>query len=1039
MFRVQRLPNKRYVENEFELYLVYFVSADAETIKQIEQEFEDGSLPALVENNRGQWLNRDPYALYKAVMKKKSIWDRNPEMRWTADEKDLKDISKHHSYIPPLEVVEGMTPDEMTLFHRRYLLCNWLSAFISDTEEKEMFSRRRSYDNDQIYIGAPSYSVSHSMLHEASLPSRDLPEHVVWLKITPALDSRPAVMRQFLDSLREIPRPILFEIVSHQGSIYFQLMCAAQDHNFIERQLQLYFPSFTIAELPNAVTTAPLYSFDAYPYSSTESFKTSTDFTIDPNQQLFTILADTAPHDYTSVQFCFAPLDKKTIRMFIDFAKAESVSDRALKPLEKIQPAWLAGLRVFASQPATLEAIKTTFLKQFEALQKQWTILETKRLPSKDQRTSPWGIVNTAELVTFAHFPDKTVQCDLLETAQMKAKLPPDLYTKKGVVIGTSTARGQTKTVTIPDSVRDRHAYVVGKSGTGKSTLLFNCIRQDIERGNGVAVIDPHGDLVEEVLRYIPQERIEDTIYFNTADKEHPIGLNILNAQDEDEIGLLADDLLITFKRLSESWGERMENILRYSFHSLLRAEGATFLDLKTLLQNPDYRQQVAASSNNRMLRDFWALEYPNYPKDAAQPILNRMSKFSLSPTLTGILGQPDSSLNFFDVIQNKKILLVNISKGQIGEDTAQLLGSLIVSQLQLAIMRRAAMPKEARDPYYLYVDEFQNFTTSAFEKILSEARKYKLCLTLAHQYISQLDERTKNAILANIGTIVMFQSYPADAQALRPELGQYEPTDVTNLNTASHEALCKPSTQSKDTFMLQTLARPPKPESHAKQIIEYTRENYATTPISYDAPAVGHSPAPQAVAPAIHYPTRPARALPKEFANQGDRILHYVSQAEWLATPQIHQLCYSHVKEESRKSNASRDLKALLETKRVKFQNFGKEKIYYTGRQPNPTTHNYSIRDLFAKILASDYELAEVNFFPQLPGLTPDLAVSFLNDDGSQTKTFWEYDAGTEGIAELLKKVSRYDLLAKDSLVVFVFNTKERCGSLSRQQELHA
>jgi hypothetical protein len=587
--------------------------------------------------------------------------------------------------------------------------------------------------------------------------------------------------------------------------------------------------------------------------------------------------------------------------------------------------------------------------------------------------------------------------------------------------------------VHIPDSVRDRHVYVVGKSGTGKSTLLLNCIRQDIESGAGVAVIDPHGDLVEEVLQYIPERRIDDTIYFNAADRKYPIGLNILNAQDEDEIGILADDLLITFKRLSESWGERMESILRHTIHTLLRTEGATFLDIKTLLQNPGYRQQIVASLNNRMLRDFWQLEYsgPGYSKDAAQPILNRMSKFSLSPVLVGILGQPDSSLNFFDVIQNKKILLVNISKGQIGEDTAQLLGSLIISQLQLSIMRRAAMPKEARDPYYLYVDEFQHFTTSAFEKILSEARKYKLCLILAHQYISQLDEKTKNAILANAGTIVMFQSYPADAAALKPELGQYEPTDVTNLNTANHEALCKPSTQSKDTFLFQTLAPPLKPKGYVREIIEYTRENYAGSPMSYaveSAVSVRSSVPSELTQTSRPNLKRPARALPKDFASASDKILHYIKEAEWLATPHLIELCYRRLETEgSKKTGASRDLKYLAEAKRVRSTMFGPNKIYFSGRTPNTTKHNYSVRDLYTKIVVSDFEIAEMNFFPSLTGLTPDLAVSFLAEDGSQIKTFWEYDAGTEGIAELLKKVSRYDTLAKDAAVVFVFNSRER------------
>ena len=183
--------------------------------------------------------------------------------------------------------------------------------------------------------------------------------------------------------------------------------------------------------------------------------------------------------------------------------------------------------------------------------------------------------------------------------------------------------------MTVPISFRDRHLYVVGKSGTGKSTLLYNCIRQDIEQGFGVAVIDPHGDLADDVLHSIPGHRIKDTIYFNAKDTQHPIGLNIMNAKSEDEIGILAMILLVTFKRLSESWGERMENILRYSFHSLLRYPGATLLDLKSLLQRPDFRERVIASLQHPALSDFWQYEYPNHPKDASAPILNRVSKLA--------------------------------------------------------------------------------------------------------------------------------------------------------------------------------------------------------------------------------------------------------------------------------------------------------------------------------------------------------------------------------------------------------------------------
>jgi len=256
----------------------------------------------------------------------------------------------------------------------------------------------------------------------------------------------------------------------------------------------------------------------------------------------------------------------------------------------------------------------------------------------------------------------------------------------------------------------------------------------------------------------------------------------------------------------------------------------------------------------------------------------------------------------------------------------------------------------------------------------------------------------SKNAILANVGTIVMFQSYPADAAALRPELGQYEPTDVTNLNTSLHEALCKPATQSKDTFKFRTLPPLKSEQNHAAAIIDFSHENYCSeastsTHLPHAAPEVN-----EAVASApIRSQKLPAKALPKEFATAQDRILHYVSQAEYLSTPQIIRLCYGHLAESAKKSVASRDLKALVESKRVKSQMFGPGNIYFVGRTCNPTTHNLAIRDLFTKIVASEFELAEVNFFPRLKELTPDLAVDFLAEDGTLIKTFWEYDTGTD------------------------------------------
>lgn len=626
----------------------------------------------------------------------------------------------------------------------------------------------------------------------------------------------------------------------------------------------------------------------------------------------------------------------------------------------------------------------------------------------------------------------------------MKAAQPPNLFTGSGVQIGSSTARsGATVAVSIPERVRDRHLYLVGKTRTGKSTLLLNIAVQDIRAGRGVAVIDPHGDLVEELLHYIPQERIEDTIYFDATDREHPIPLGILNAQNEEEIGLLADDLLIAFRRLSDSWGERVESILRYTFHTLLRIPGATFLDIQDILQSQSERDRILSHIGPGPITDFWQHQYPQYPRDAGAPILSRMSKFVLSPVLSALLSQSDSRLNFYEVIQNKKIFLANISQGSIGEDTAKLLGSLLVSQIQLAIMRRARLPKETREPYYLFVDEFQNFASSAFDKILSEAGKYKLSLTLAHQYISQLDDKTRNAILGNVGTIIMFQSNAQDAHALRSELGAFLPDDLANLDSQSaHEALCRPATRSSDTFKMFTQPPLPAPSvSHRTAIVEHTRETYGSDPhstaknVSHAIENRHHEVSTSGEKPRAKRPVRDAIALAvaKEFTTNQDKALFYINQAGYLSTRQIIHLCYSHLAESARATVASRDLRGLAAEKRLKAQPFGKEKIYYTSRTCNPTTHNVAIRDLFVKIIRSGFELAEVNFFPDLKTLTPDLSIAFLGRDGSLIKTFWEYDTGTEGVGEMIKKVRRYEAYSADSLITFVVTTAERLAQLRR------
>jgi Type IV secretion-system coupling protein DNA-binding domain len=700
--------------------------------------------------------------------------------------------------------------------------------------------------------------------------------------------------------------------------------------------------------------------------------------------------------------------------------------------LQRKLPAWLASVRITSDSRVLVEPVQRSFLRQFETLEQRWQRTAARAFSRLPEWLPKAGLVSTDELAGLVSFPSSAIRDQRLETTANVVTAPPSLYTQAGIRLGNSQALGASYEVTLPDQVRDRHVYVIGRTRSGKSTLLFNMILQDILRGVGVGVIDPHGDLVQKLLEHIPESRIGDTIYLNPTDEQYPVPLNILNATTQENIGVLADDLIITFRRLSESWGERMDSVLRSVVYTLLRTPGATFFDIQRILRDADYRNAVTRNLDFAPLREFWEFDFPQMPKDASQPILHRMSKFALFPTLHAMLSQPASPLNFDQVMQEKKILLVNLSQGELGEDNSKLIGCLLVSQLQLAAMRRARLPREQRRPFYLYIDEFQNFTSSAFEKILSEAGKYMLMLTVCHQYISQLDEQTKDALMGNVGTIIVLPVNEKDATQLRHSLGSYELPDILNLDAAKHEALCRPATKASDTFRFVTLSPPPQPEqSSAETIIEQTRTRYSRPPVASQLEPTGPATSPttetEPPVPVLKL-EHPAPAVPKQFRTTQDRILYYLNVAEYLSTRQMILLCYAHLARASQKAAASRDLKQLLEAKKIKAQFVGKEKIFFVGKSCSPTTHNLAIRELFTKIERSGFEIARVDFCRKLGGLTPDLAIDFVLPDGRQLSTFWEYDAGTEGIAELESKIGRYARAGAGAQArVFVYDTPGR------------
>lgn len=335
---------------------------------------------------------------------------------------------------------------------------------------------------------------------------------------------------------------------------------------------------------------------------------------------------------------------------------------------------------------------------------------------------------------------------------------------------------------------RRAHMYLLGKTGTGKSTLLRTLIRQDLLNGHGLALLDPHGDLVEQVLAEVPEKKHADLIYFDVTDTSHPLGFNPLESVSTQYRPLAASGLLSVFQHIwSDSWGPRLEHILRNALLALLEQPVATLADIPRLLHDNAYQKQVVSKLENEQVRTFWLKEYAGYPArfraEAVAPLQNKVGAFLANPLIQRIVTQERSAFRLRRVMDEGKVLLVNLAKGKIGADTATLMGSLLVSRMGLAALSRADQPEEERRDFYLYLDEFHNFTTLSLAGMLSELRKYRLNLILAHQYLAQLDERLLAAILGNVGTVVSFRVGPADAETIAPEFApEFSATDLVNL-----------------------------------------------------------------------------------------------------------------------------------------------------------------------------------------------------------------------------------------------------------------
>ena|SRR3989339_269672 len=405
-------------------------------------------------------------------------------------------------------------------------------------------------------------------------------------------------------------------------------------------------------------------------------------------------------------------------------------------------------------------------------------------------------------------------------------------------IFAQTNFRNQKAKFGIKTDDRRRHFYVLGKTGMGKTNLLETMIIQDIQRGKGVAVVDPHGELVENILRFIPNRRINDVIYFNPSDINFPIAFNVLEQVSPEHRHLVASGLLGVFQKIwADSWGPRLEYVLNNAILALLEYPGSTLLGIMKILVDKNFRQKVVRNLSDPVVKSFWVDEYSNYPdrfqSEAIAPIQNKVGRFLSSSMMRNIVGQVKSTIDMRKIMDEEKILLLNLSKGRIGEDNSALLGAMMVTKMQLAAMSRVEMPESERRDFYLYVDEFQNFATDSFANILSEARKYRLNLILAHQYIEQLSDTVRAAVFGNVGTLICFRVGAEDAEFLVKEFTpRFEETDLVNLGKYNVYLKLMIDGLASEPFSATSLPPETAPEDYAEvveKVIKVTRERYTT------------------------------------------------------------------------------------------------------------------------------------------------------------------------------------------------------------------
>lgn len=650
--------------------------------------------------------------------------------------------------------------------------------------------------------------------------------------------------------------PVSFEIIADAQAIKVQVVCRNTDSIYIVSQLQVFFPTLSFIEQSNIPT---ILQDNCYTYISdfglAEEFMRplSTDVALDPLTGCLGILNSLENGDYGGVQILFKgtgnPWSEHIVRSIIlpngecFFADAPEmvtlVKDKISCPL------FAVSIRVFGQSNnqdkahticetlgVTLQQATRSPYNSLIALHDNYPF-ETRATDIILRRSHRLGmLLNAKELMTLVHPPSPFLISSKFTDGTRKTKAIPKIAQGHELILGYNKHQDIDTPVSVSTEQRMNHIHVIGATGTGKSSLLLNCIIQDIDNNNGVCVLDPHGDLIENTLRYIPEHRHKDVIVVDPSNFEYTLGLNLLSAHSETEKELIASDLVSIFRRLSTSWGDQMNSVFSNAVLAFLESsKGGTLHDLRRFLIEKEFREQFLTTVTDDHCLYYWKKEYPILKTNSIGPILTRLDTF-LRPKPIRTMMMQQSGLNFEDILQSGKILLIKLSQGLIGIENSYLLGTLFVTKINQAALARQAIVKDSRNPFFLYIDEFHNFITPSVASMLSGVRKYSLGLILAHQGLSQLnkeDSEIEDALFTNIGTRVCFRVSEDDAKKIANTMSTFTIEDI--LNQSRGEAIIRLEKSSNDCN-LDTYALPQvdiiEAEENKRRCIEASNVKYA-------------------------------------------------------------------------------------------------------------------------------------------------------------------------------------------------------------------